>query len=117
MLKVFLGTPWLEKKNLYIIINFFYLFTHKKKLGTPSIKIRNTLKLKKKKFICSTFKKKKKIVTEQAASPQILKKKKQRTASPTLSPWQAQQITVVANPHILKTKKKKKNKNQYRANH
>ena len=99
MLKVFLGTPWLEKKNLYIIINFFYLFTLKKKLGTPSIKIRNTLKLKKKK-----------IVTEQAASPQILKKKKQRTASPTLSPWQAQQITVVANPHILKTKKKKKKK-------
>ena len=49
MLKVFLGTPWLEKKNLYIIINFFYLFTLKKKLGTPSIKIKNTLKLKKKK--------------------------------------------------------------------
>ena len=34
----------LKKKNIYIIINFFYLFTLKKKIGTLSIKIRNTLK-------------------------------------------------------------------------
>ena len=70
------------------------------------MKIRNTLKLKKKKIICSTFKekkspktkfelkseKKKKIVIEQTASPQILKKKKNGwQAQPTSSLWQAQQ--------------------------
>ena len=75
------------KKKLYIIINFFYLFTLKKKLRTPSIKFRITLKLKKKKeilfvLLLSKKKKKKKILTKQAASPPILKKK-QRTASPT----------------------------------
>ena len=48
--RVFLGTPWLEKKkNLYIIIIFFLFVYPLKKIRNSSVKIRNTLKLKKKK--------------------------------------------------------------------
>ena len=48
--RVFLGTPWLEKKkNLYIIIIFFLFVYPLKKIRNSSVIIRNTLKLKKKK--------------------------------------------------------------------
>ena len=58
--------PKLKKKKniyiyIYIVIKFFlFVYPLKKKLGTPSSKIKNTLK-KKKKIICFTFKPKKKI--------------------------------------------------------
>ena len=48
--RVFLGTPWLEKKkNLYIIIIFFLFVYPLKEIRNSSVKIRNTLKFKKKK--------------------------------------------------------------------
>ena len=89
------------------------MFTLKKKIGTPSIKIRNTFKLKNIYifvilsniyiFVLLSSKKKK-------PKKKICNRAKQWTASPTSNPRQAQQTTEEANPQFSKKKQKQKKK-------
>ena len=76
-------SQWQRHVQLRVFLKKKYLICIR---NTLNHKIRNTFKLKKKKKFELKFEKKKKIVTKP-------------------SPWQAQQITEVANPQILKKKK------------
>ena len=104
-LRVFLGTPWLEKKeNLYIIIKFFYIWSI---LRTPSITklgIPSKFKKKKKNYLFY-FQEKKKF--ELKSKKIKIKIKICNRTKPMASPIDYRST----NPWILK-KKKKKNKKQ-----
>ena len=91
------GVPTLKKNLIFFFLKFALYQEHPQSQNQEHPQIK-----KKKKFVLLSSQKKKRKKKE------IKSEKKKIVIEP--SPWQAQQITKIANPRILKKKKEKKKK-------